>query len=31
MQHQLLINDLYARVDGQEILKGLNLAIRPGE
>ena len=31
MQHQLVIDDLHACVDGQEILKGLSLTIRPGE
>lgn len=27
----LIIRDLHARVDGKEILRGLNLDVRPGE
>ncbi len=31
MKHMLKVRNLHARIDGKEILKGINLDIRPGE
>ena len=31
MQHQLIINDLHASVNGEEILTGVDLTVRSGE